>query len=89
MRLEVPFTVEMTNSSLANMNTVYGRKWTILAKLRDTGIDSDESALEAMRIAEDLQLHLGALECLTREFSDMTVHRIIPDLHLLTGGPMP
>lgn len=90
--LAVNMMVEGGRDRLDQMTTDDVRRWISLARMRDRGIDSEETALSAMRIVDELQLQLRVPPFLVREFRDrlhMSVYGVRPNLQAATGGPRP
>lgn len=90
--LAIDMLVEAGRGRLDQMSTDDVRLWMLLAKMRDTGIDTEHKALEAMSVADRLQLSLRAPPFLVREFRDrlhMSVYGVRPNLELAHGGIAP
>ncbi|MCV9964549.1 hypothetical protein OIU34_21910 [Pararhizobium sp. BT-229] len=84
--------VEAGRDRLSQMATEDVHRWIALARMRDRGIDSEETALAAMRIADELQLQLRVPPFLVREFRDrlhMSVYGVRPNLQAASGGLRP
>lgn len=90
--LAIDMMVEAGRDRLDQMNTDDVHRWISLARMRDRGIDSEETALSAMGIADELQLQLRVPPFLVREFRDrlhMSVYGVRPNLRAAPGGPSP
>jgi hypothetical protein len=90
--LAINMMVESSRDRLDQMTTDDVHRWISLARMRDRGIDSEETALSAMRIADELQLQLRVPPFLVREFRDrlhMSIYGVRPNLQAVQGGPRP
>jgi hypothetical protein len=91
-KLAINTMLESGRTRLDQMTTDDVRRWISLARMRNRGIDNDDEALSAMKIADELQFQFQIPPFVVREFRDrlhMSIYGTMPNLQSATGALKP